>query len=180
MAFQQGLSGLNTYGRALDVVSNNIANASTVGFKPSEAHFGDIYAGALNGIASSTQVGIGVNLLAVQQIFSQGNVSTTNNPLDVAINGGGFFRLQKDTVDQTGYYTRNGQFHMNEEGYIVNSNGGYLTGYVSNNGVSVNYATIAPLSVGSGSIPSAQTGWMTRLNAGEGGLELGVNLDSRD
>jgi flagellar hook protein FlgE len=180
MAFQQGLSGLNAYSRALDVISNNVANASTVGFKESQAHFGDIYAGALNGVSSSNQVGIGVNLLAVQQLFTQGNVSTTNNPLDIAINGNGFYRLQVNPLDQTGYYTRNGQFHLDNEGYIVNSNGGYLTGYLSNDGVSVNYATIAPITVGAGSIPSAQTGWSTRLDASKGGLVLGANLDSRD
>jgi flagellar hook protein FlgE len=180
MAFQQGLSGLNAYSRALDVVSNNIANASTVGFKASQAHFGDIYAGALNGLSSSSQIGIGVNLLAVQQLFTQGNVSITNNPLDIAINGNGFFRLQKSPNDLTGYYTRNGQFHLNDKGYIVNSNGGYLTGYDSIDGVAVNNASIVPLSVGNASIPSEQTGWSYLQNATKSGLTLGVNLDSRD
>jgi flagellar hook protein FlgE len=180
MGFQQGLSGLNVYSKALDVVSNNIANASTVGFKSAEAHFADMYAGAMNGITSSKQIGIGVNLIAVQQRFAQGNISTTENPLDIAINGSGFFRLQKNPNDMSGYYTRNGQFHMNEAGYIINSNGGYLTGYASADGVGVNTASIVPLTVGSGSIPAEQTGWSTRYDVSKGGLDVGVNLDSRD
>jgi flagellar hook protein FlgE len=180
MGFQQGLSGLNVYSKALDVVSNNIANASTVGFKAAEAHFADMYAGAMNGMVSNKQIGIGVNLIAVQQQFAQGNISTTGNALDIAINGGGFFRLQKSPDDMSGYYSRNGQFHMNESGYIVNSNGCYLTGYASIDGVSVNTASIVPLTVGSGSIPAEQTGWSTRYDASKGGLDIGVNLDSRD
>jgi flagellar hook protein FlgE len=180
MAFQQGLSGLNVYSRALDLVSNNIANASTVGFKAGQAHFADMYAGALNGLSSGSQIGIGVNLMAVQQLFTQGNISTTGNPLDIAINGNGFYRLQKSPTDMTGYYTRNGQFHLDNKGYIVNSNGGYLTGYASIDGVAVNNASIVPLTVGNASIPSEQTGWSYMQDATKSGLFLGVNLDSRD
>lgn len=179
MAFQQGLSGLNVYSKALDVVSNNIANASTVGFKAAQAHFADVYAGALNGSGAS-QVGIGVGLAAVQQQFTQGNISVTNNALDIAINGNGFFRLQQSTLDQTGYYTRNGQFHLDKSGYIVNSNGGYLTGYDSADGVNVDTASIVPLTVGTEGIQPQQTGWSSSLDASQGGLIIGVNLDNRD
>ncbi|MDD3481926.1 flagellar hook protein FlgE [Azovibrio restrictus] len=179
MAFQQGLSGLNVYSKALDVVSNNIANASTVGFKAAQAHFADVYAGALNGSGAS-QVGIGVGLAVVQQQFTQGNISVTNNALDIAINGNGFFRLQQSTLDQTGYYTRNGQFHLDKSGYIVNSNGGYLTGYNSADGVNVDTASIVPLTVGTEGIQPQQTGWSSSLDAAQGGLIMGVNLDNRD
>ena len=179
MAFQQGLSGLNVYSKALDVVSNNIANASTVGFKGSDAHFADVYAGALNG-ASSKQIGIGVSLMAVQQNFNQGNLTVTSNALDMAINGNGFFRVQKSPDDQTGYYTRNGQFHLDKDGYIVNSNGTFLTGYGSDDGVTVNSASIVPLTVGTGGIVPQQTGWTEAVNPGKGGLTMAVNLDNRD
>ncbi len=179
MAFQQGLSGLNVYSKALDVVSNNIANASTVGFKSAQAHFADVYAGALNGSGAS-QVGIGVGLTAVQQQFTQGNISVTNNALDIAINGNGFFRLQQSVLDQTGYYTRNGQFHLDKNGYIVNSNGGFLTGYNSPDGVNIDSASIVPLTVGTEGIQPRQTGWSSSLDASQGGLILGVNLDNRD
>ncbi|GHU10523.1 flagellar hook protein FlgE [Betaproteobacteria bacterium] len=179
MAFQQGLSGLNVYSKALDVVSNNIANASTVGFKGSDAHFADVYAGALNG-ASSKQIGIGVSLMAVQQNFNQGNLTITSNALDMAINGNGFFRVQKSPDDQTGYYTRNGQFHLDKDGYIVNSNGTFLTGFGTNDGVTVNTASIVPLTVGTGGIVPQQTGWTEAVNPGQGGLTMAVNLDNRD
>ncbi|WP_303785404.1 flagellar hook protein FlgE [Azovibrio restrictus] len=180
MAFQQGLSGLNVYSRALDVVSNNIANASTVGFKAAQAQFADVYAGALNG-AGATQVGIGVSLPVVMQQFTQGNIATTNNPLDIAINGNGFFRLQKSVQDQTGYYSRNGQFYLNRDGYVVNStNGGYLTGYSSPDGVSVDSSAIVPLSVGTGGIEPKQTGWSSVIDASKGGLTVSINLDNRD
>ena len=179
MAFQQGLSGLNVCSKALDVVSNNIANAGTVGFKSSDAHFADVYAGALNG-ASSKQIGIGVSLMAVQQNFNQGNLTVTSNALDMAINGNGFFRVQKSPDDQTGYYTRNGQFHLNKDGYIVNSNGTFLTGYGSDDGVTINSASIVPLTVGTGGIVPQQTGWTEAVNPGKGGLTMAVNLDNRD
>ena len=125
MSFQQGLSGLNTSSKALDVIGNNVANANTVGFKSAETHFADIYANSLSG-GGASQVGIGSSVSGIQQQFSQGNVTTTNNPLDISINGGGFFRM-----DQNGSvtYTRNGQFHLDNAGYIVNDQQLRLMGY---------------------------------------------------
>ncbi|MDR1849418.1 MAG: flagellar hook-basal body complex protein [Zoogloeaceae bacterium] len=180
MAFHAGISGLHVFAKGLDVVSHNIANASTVGFKGSEAHFADVYAGALNGIAA-TQIGIGSRLMAVQQNFTQGNISTSGNGLDMAINGNGFFRFQKTANDSAAYYSRNGQFHLNNKGLIENSNGYLLTGFGCRDGVNVDYASIVPLSVGNASIPPEQTGWSTLVNfGGGGGLLVGVNLDRRD
>ena len=95
MSFQQGLSGLNTSSKALDVIGNNVANANTVGFKSAETHFADIYANSLSG-GGASQVGIGSSVSGIQQQFSQGNVTTTNNPLDISINGGGFFRMDQN------------------------------------------------------------------------------------
>ncbi|MBL8441900.1 MAG: flagellar hook-basal body complex protein, partial [Betaproteobacteria bacterium] len=95
MAFQQGLSGLNTASKAIDSTSNNIANASTVGYKAGVAHFADVYANSLAGSGAS-QIGIGVTLAAIQQQFTQGNITTTNNPLDISINGAGFFRMDSN------------------------------------------------------------------------------------
>ncbi|MDR1349946.1 MAG: flagellar hook protein FlgE [Zoogloeaceae bacterium] len=179
MAFQQGLSGLNVYSKGLDVVSHNIANASTVGFKASSAHFADVYAGALNGAANS-QIGIGVSLMAVQQQFTQGNATITSNGMDMMINGNGFFRFQKSPGDLTPYYSRNGQFHLDKDGYIVNSNGCFLTGYNSPDGTTIDTASIVPLTVGTGAIPPQQTGWSTLVDQTKGGLAMGVNLDARD
>lgn len=133
MAFQQGLSGLNSAAKALDVISNNVANSNTVGFKAGRAEFSDVFAAALNGAAAGVQVGIGSAIGAVTQLFSQGNITTTNNPLDVAINGNGFFRMASS--DGSIAYTRNGQFDVNKDGFIVNSQGFQLTGYSATNGV---------------------------------------------
>ena len=129
MSFQQGLSGLNASSRALDAIGNNIANSGTVGFKGANAQFADIYAASLNGTGAS-QVGIGTNVSGVAQLFTQGNLTTTNNPLDLAINGGGFYRVSDQTSASAGTvsYTRNGQFLLNKDGYVVNSAGLYLTG----------------------------------------------------
>src|SRR5262245_22772465 len=126
--FQQGLSGLNGAAKSLDVIGNNIANASTVGFKGSQAQFADLYANSLNGV-SGTNAGIGVNVARIAQQFTQGNIETTNNPLDISINGGGFFRLTQNGAVQ---YSRNGQFHLENDGSIANSTGATLTGYLAN------------------------------------------------
>lgn len=133
MAFQQGLSGLNSSSKALDVISNNVANSNTVGFKAGRAEFSDVFAAALNGAASGVQIGIGAAIGAVTQLFSQGNITTTNNPLDVAINGNGFFRMAAPSGSIA--YTRNGQFDVNKDGFIVNAQGYQLTGYTAKNGV---------------------------------------------
>ncbi|MCL2876213.1 MAG: flagellar hook protein FlgE [Betaproteobacteria bacterium] len=117
MGFTQGLSGLNTSSRALDVISNNIANTSTVGFKASNAVFADVYAGALTGVSSAIQIGYGSKITAVYQSFIDGMPTTTNNPLDMAIIGNGFFVVER--FDGTIAYTRNGQFDINKDGFLV-------------------------------------------------------------
>jgi len=125
MSFQQGLSGLNGAAKSLDVIGNNIANSSTVGFKGSTTQFADVYASSLNGAGGMTP-GIGVKVSAIAQQFTQGNIETSNNPLDIAINGSGFFRIEQAGVVQ---YSRNGQFSLDKSGNIVNAQGAKLTGY---------------------------------------------------
>ncbi|HWH74615.1 MAG TPA: flagellar hook protein FlgE [Methylibium sp.] len=126
MSFQQGLSGLNASAKNLEVIANNIANAATYGAKVARAEFSDVYANAMNGAGSNT-IGIGVNLAAVAQQFTQGNITTTENPMDLAINGSGFFQVS-DGLNPT-QYTRNGQFKLNREGFIVNNQRQMLMGY---------------------------------------------------
>jgi flagellar hook protein FlgE len=125
MGFQQGLSGLNVSSKALDAIGNNVANANTVGFKSSGVLFADVYAASLSG-GGAAQIGIGSSAPGVAQTFTQGNITTTNNPLDLALNGGGFFRLSDSG---TPVYSRNGQFNVDKDGYIVSSSGLRLTGY---------------------------------------------------
>ena len=128
MSFQQGLSGLNAASKSLEVIGNNVANAGTVGFKQSQAQFADVYASSLTGSGAS-QVGIGTKVAQVAQQFTQGNITASNNPLDIAINGGGFFRLSDNGAVT---YSRNGQFQLDKSGYIVNANSSRLTGYTVN------------------------------------------------
>ena len=94
MAFQHGLSGLNASSKNLDVIGHNIANANTTGFKASRAEFAEMVAASM-GAGGGNNYGIGVEVAAVAQQFSQGNVTVTGNNLDVAINGNGFFKVQQ-------------------------------------------------------------------------------------
>lgn len=119
MSFSQGLSGLNAASRALDSVGNNIANSQTYGFKAGSVSFADIFAGAQ---------GMGVQVAGTSQNFNDGGLTGTGRNLDLGISGNGFFRL----MDEAGqaYYSRNGQFDTDVNGYITNmSNGLRLTGY---------------------------------------------------
>ncbi len=164
MGFQQGLSGLNGASKGLDVVGNNIANASTVGFKTSQAHFADVYANSLGG-SGANQVGIGTNVMAVAQEFTQGNVTTTNNPLDMAINGQGFFRMSENG---TITYARNGQFHMDRSGYIIDDANRRLTGYPVDATGNIVQAAPVDLQVVAGTLnpqATAQTGISVNLDA---------------
>jgi flagellar hook protein FlgE len=165
MSFQQGLSGLNAAAKSLDVIGNNIANANTVGFKAAQAQFADVYANSLSG-ASGTNVGIGVRVAGVVQQFTQGNVTTTNNPLDIAINGAGFFRM---TNNGSITYTRNGQFQLDKNGGIVNSAGLQLTGYPADVSGVLSTGTPVPLVINTADIPPKETDIATAL----------LNLDSR-
>jgi flagellar hook protein FlgE len=125
MSFEQALSGLQAASQNLDVIGNNIANAQTVGFKDVRAEFSDVYAAAVLG-GSANQVGIGVQTSAVVPEFTQGTISTTGNPLDIAINGGGFFQETKNGLIS---YSRDGEFSLDATGNIVNSGGLNLMGY---------------------------------------------------
>ena len=119
MGFSQGLSGLNAAAQALDVVGNNIANSQTVGFKSGSVSFADVFAGS--------QIGMGVQVSGVSQNFTGGVLGQGNSALDMGISGDGFFRL----VNEAGsvFYSRNGQFNKDADGFITNAQGMYLTGY---------------------------------------------------
>ncbi len=165
MSFQQGLSGLNAASKNLDVIGNNIANANTYGAKSSRAEFGDMYAAAL-GAGGSSSIGIGVNLQAVTQQFSQGNITTTANGLDLAINGQGFFEV--NSGGQT-LYSRNGQFQVNKDGFIVNNQSGQLLGYPADAQGVIQPGLAVPLQLPTAGIDPAPTTEIT----------MEMNLDSR-
>ncbi len=116
MSFNTALSGIKAASADLGIIGNNVANASTTGFKESRAEFGDVYASLLG--ASDTTIGSGVKLQRAAQQFEQGSIAFTNNALDLAISGSGFFQMDDNgsTV-----YTRAGQFSLDTNGYVVNS-----------------------------------------------------------
>ena len=120
MGFQQGLSGLNASSKNLDVIGHNIANSNTTGFKASRAEFANMVASAI-GAAGGSNAGIGVEVSAVSQQFTQGNLNITGNNLDVAINGNGFFGVTMP--DGTIGYTRDGSFQLDAQGRLVTSSG---------------------------------------------------------
>jgi flagellar hook protein FlgE len=162
MSFQQGLSGLNATAKSLEVIGNNIANANTFGAKSSRAEFADVYAAALNG-AGTTAVGIGTQLASVSQQFTQGNITTTENPLDLAINGAGFFQVQDPSG--TTLYSRNGQFKIDRDGFIVNDQKQKLLGYPADAQGVIQPGKAQPLQLPSAGIkPNATTKMAVEMN----------------
>ncbi len=120
MGFAQGVSGLNAAASNLDIIGNNIANAGTIGFKSGGVQFSDVYAGS--------QVGLGNKISGVSQNFTPGAVQSSTKTSDVAIvNGDGFFRLASPAGEL--FYSRNGQFNVDKNGFIVNAAGLQLTGF---------------------------------------------------
>ncbi|NEX16971.1 MAG: flagellar hook protein FlgE [Halochromatium sp.] len=123
MSFSQALSGLSAQSENLKVISNNIANSQTVGYKNGRIAFADIFAGA-------SQVGIGAQVASITQDFRSGDLEITGRNLDLAIAGGGFYRLEDAKGDTV--FSRNGQFNQDANGYLVNASGQRLTGYAMN------------------------------------------------
>ncbi len=123
MSFNTALSGIRAASGDLGIIGNNIANANTTGFKGSRAEFADVYAASMMG-APGTAIGQGVRLQGAAQHFGQGNISFTGNALDLAVNGRGFFQLS-DTSGAS-VYSRAGNFHLDRDGYVVNSDGLFL------------------------------------------------------
>ncbi len=166
MPFRIALSGLNAASSDLKVTGNNIANASTTGFKSSRSEFADVYATSLAGV-SNTAVGGGVRLARVAQQFSQGNVEFTNNNLDLAINGEGFFVLSDNGAN---VYTRAGAFSIDREGYVVNSNGQRLQVFQPIGGSSTSFDT--------GSLADLQISLAEGAPRATSNVDLSVNLDA--
>lgn len=127
MAFNTGLSGLRAASVDLDVTGNNIANASTIGFKSSKAQFGDLYASGFLS-AGTNPIGDGVRVQDVKQSFGQGNISFTDNGLDMAISGDGFFILNNGGEIR---YSRAGQFSIDKEGFVINNQNMRVQGYTA-------------------------------------------------
>jgi flagellar hook protein FlgE len=149
MSFNIALSGLNAAQKDLDVTSNNIANVNTTGFKESRAEFVDVYAASL--LASGkTKVGDGVLTADVAQQFQQGSIQFTNNALDLAITGNGFYATVPELDSLETSYTRAGQFKLNDSNFVVNSAGEHLLGFPVNpdgTSASVSLSTAEPIRI---------------------------------
>lgn len=164
MGFETAVSGLRAASSNLGVIGNNVANAGTAGFKGSRAEFADVFANSTLG-AGSNAIGSGVALANVAQNFGQGNITFTENSLDLAINGDGFF-----TLNDSGslIYSRAGAFQLDREGFVVNSAGSRLVGFDTDDAGVANGQTI-DLRIDASLIQPSQT---TRI-------DLLANLDSR-
>jgi flagellar hook protein FlgE len=127
MSFNTALSGIRAANTDLQVTGNNIANASTIGFKTSRAEFGDVYTSTLLGGGSNTP-GSGVTIQNIRQQFTQGNLKFTQNELDLSVNGEGFFVVEKNGER---LFTRAGTFGLDKDGYIVNGTGALLQGFAA-------------------------------------------------
>ncbi|HKK55404.1 flagellar hook protein FlgE [Marinobacter sp.] len=165
MAFNTGLSGLRAASVELDVTGNNIANASTVGFKGSKAQFGDLYASGFLS-AGSAPIGDGVRVQDVKQSFSQGNISFTDGGLDLAINGDGFFTLNDGGEVR---YTRAGQFSIDKDGFLTNNEGLRVQGFTADGDGNLS-GLRGDLQIESGNLPPRRTT----------DLRSDLNLDSRE
>lgn len=149
MTFNVALSGLNAAQKDLDVTSNNIANVNTTGFKESRAEFVDVFASSLLA-AGNTKAGDGVLTSEVAQQFAQGSIRFTNNALDLAITGNGFFATVPELSSLERSYTRAGEFKLNSDNFIVNSQGGHLIGFPVNSdgsSSSVALSTAKPIQI---------------------------------
>jgi flagellar hook protein FlgE len=164
MSFQQGISGLNATSKNLDVIGNNIANANTIGAKSSRVEFADMYSSA---VGASKQAGVGVTVAAVAQNFSQGGITATSNPLDMAISGNGFFQVK--TSDSSINYSRDGQFKLDRNGFIVNNQSNKLMGYAADAAGVVQPGQARELQLNASAIEPQATARIT----------MQANLDSR-
>lgn len=161
MAFGIALSGISAAQTDLDVTANNISNSETTGYKGSRTEFSELFSTSLQGV-SSLQSGNGVRVSSVSQQFAQGNIETTSNSLDLAINGSGFFVLSDNGAMQ---YTRAGSFTTDAEGYVVNSAGQRLQVYPSTGNDSFNTSTLSDLQLSTGeSAPTETTSVETIFN----------------
>jgi flagellar hook protein FlgE len=121
-AMYSGLSGLNSYGEALSVVGDNIANLNTTGFKYSSVHFEDLMAQLIPTGSGPGQVGRGARISDISTIWAQGSLENSADDVDVAITGTGFL-ITKDPLNESLYYTRDGNFSLDKDGNLINSSG---------------------------------------------------------
>jgi flagellar hook protein FlgE len=164
MSFNTALSGIQAASADLGIIGNNVANAATTGFKSSRAEFSDVYASLLG--ASDTTIGSGVRLQNVAQQFAQGNVTFTNNSLDLAISGSGFFQLASGGAM---IYSRAGNFSLDRDGYVVNNDGATLMARSADSSGAIT-GTVGPLQLDANYVAPNPTS----------SLSANINFDARE
>jgi flagellar hook protein FlgE len=160
-----GVSGMNAHMDELSVIGHNIANMNTYGFKGSRSYFADLLSQTLEGISGPNQIGAGVQMNGVIKTFTQGAFETTASPLDLALDGSGFFVMRG--LNNATYYSRFGGFQLDQDGYIVDPNGNQLQGY----GVDAQGNLLSSLD----SLQILQTTYPPQMTAS---LSAAANLDS--
>ncbi|WP_064435342.1 flagellar hook protein FlgE [Pseudoalteromonas neustonica] len=172
MSFNIALTGIAAAQKDLDVTANNIANVNTTGFKESRAEFADVYASSVFS-SGKTKNGDGVQTTMVAQQFHQGSLKFTQNSLDLAITGEGYFAMSEDIASQDFSYSRAGAFKLNKDNFVVDARGNYLQGFPvdpsTGNTTSVSLSTTSPIQ-----IPDASGAPRHTSN-----IYSSMNLDSR-
>ena len=159
MSIYTGVSGLQAASEGLNIISNNIANANTTGYKAMDVNFADVYA--------STGSSGGVRVAGVDTNYSQGSVVYTFRSTDLAISGGGFFVTEAANGQQ--YYTRAGNFETDKDGFLVNSSNQYLVGYLADDNGNPIEGNLQRLPINTSDLAARSTTSAT----------IGANLDAR-
>ena len=179
MSFNIALSGVSAAQKDLDTTANNIANVNTVGFKESRAEFGDVFAQSLMA-SGQNKVGDGVLTQEVAQQFTQGSLQFTNNSLDLAITGNGFFGTVPDITSRDFSFTRAGQFKIDSDNFVVNSSGDNLLGFPVNpdgSSSSVALSTSIPVRIpDSSGAPQETTEVSLKMNLPAGSTPVDLDL----
>jgi len=165
-SFNVGVTGLNAAGQSMGIIGDNIANAGTFGFKSSRGEFQDMLSNSLRGIDGGDQMGSGTKLAHVTAQFTQGTIARTQNITDLAINGNGFFTV--DAPFGKGY-TRDGSFHFDKEGYLINGDSYKVNGFQPDEKGNITNK-LGPIKLGNTNIPATPSSE----------VKLSMNLDSRD
>ncbi len=162
-----GVSGLAINGSAMSVIGNNIANNNTIGFKTGRTLFSDLLSSSVSGSGGTSQVGRGVGLSGVENIFSQGTFENTDLNTDLAIEGDGFF-IVRNPVTSGDQYTRAGSFSFDADGYLTNPEGFHVQGYSLDNSGNIS-GTLTDIQVDTTSLAAPQA---------TDNVKLATNLDA--
>jgi len=163
-------AGIRSHASALAVTGDNIANVNTVGYKRSRANFSDMLGRSIAGSSAAPQAGAGSQVGSIQQMWQQGALMTTDSPTDLALNGNGFFMVNGNVGGVQGdYYTRAGQFQVNDEGFLVNQEGLRLQGYSADASGALS-GSVGDLQIDAGTLgatPTTTADIATNLNSDE-------------